>query len=70
VLSSPLGADGGQRSEVPHYWIVDPAAETLTVHRLVSDGYPIALRAGREATVRAEPFAEIELCVGTLFGDE
>jgi len=49
---------------------VDPAAETLTVHRLVSDGYPIALRAGREATVRAEPFAEIELCVGTLFGDE
>ncbi len=59
-----------RRSEVPLYWSVDPATETLTVHRLVSDGYLIALRAGREATVRAEPFAEIELRGGTLFGDE
>ena len=58
------------RAEVPHYWIVDPVTETLTVHRLLSDGYLIALRAGRDATVRAEPFSAIELRVGTLFGDE
>jgi Uma2 family endonuclease len=59
-----------RRFEVPHYWIVDPDTETLTVHRLLPDGYLIALRAGREATVRAEPFEAIELRVGTLFGDE
>lgn len=59
-----------RRFDVPHYWIVDPVTETLTVHRLTPDGYLIALRAGREATVRAEPFEAIELRVGTLFGDE
>lgn len=58
------------RAQVPHYWIVDPQTETLTVHRLLPDGYLIALRAGREATVRAEPFEAIELRVGTLFGDD
>jgi len=58
------------RSGVPHYWIVDPATETLTVHRLLADGYLIAVRAGREGTVRAEPFEAVELRVGTLFGDE
>lgn len=58
------------RTKVPHYWIVDPQTETLTVHRLVPDGYLIALRAGREAIVRAEPFDAIELRVGTLFGDD
>jgi len=59
-----------RRAEVPHYWIVDPHTETLTVHRLLPDGYLIALRAGREATVHAEPFEAIELRVGTLFGDD
>jgi Uma2 family endonuclease len=59
-----------RRAAVPHYGIVDPATETLTVHRLMADGYLIALRAGREATVRAEPFEAIESRVGVLFGDE
>lgn len=58
------------RAGVPHYWIVDPETKTLTVHRLLSAGYLIAVRVGREACVRAEPFEEIELHVGTLFGDE
>jgi Uma2 family endonuclease len=57
-------------AEVPHYWIVDPTTETLTVHRWTKDGYLIALRAGREASVRAEPFEAIELRVGLLFGDD
>ncbi len=57
-------------AEVPHYWIVDPATETLTVHRWTRDGYLIALRVGREATVHAEPFDAIEIRVGTLFGDD
>ena len=58
------------KAEVPHYWIVDPETETLTVHRWTRDGYLIALRESREATVRAEPFEAIELRVALLFGDD
>ncbi|MFT3773094.1 MAG: Uma2 family endonuclease [Minicystis sp.] len=58
------------RAEVPHYWIVDPQHETLTVLRWTPDGYLTALTAGRGDRVRAEPFAAIELPVGALFGDE
>ncbi len=59
-----------RRSGIPHYWIVDPTTETLTVHRLTPDGYLIALRAERGQVVRAEPFDAVELRVGALFGDE
>src|SRR4051812_25916583 len=55
---------------VPHYWIVDPARETLTVHRWREEGYLIALVAGRGDRVRAEPFDAIEIQVGRLFGDD
>lgn len=55
---------------VPHYWIVDPAAATLTVLRWSADGYVTVLTAERGETVRPEPFEAIELVVGTLFGDD
>ncbi|MHB8876288.1 MAG: Uma2 family endonuclease, partial [Myxococcaceae bacterium] len=41
---------------VPHYWILDQVDRTLTVHRHAPGGYLIALRAGAEEHVRAEPF--------------
>jgi Uma2 family endonuclease len=56
--------------EVPHYWLVDPDRETLTVLRWTREGYLTALTATREERVRAEPFDAIELHVGVLFGDE
>jgi hypothetical protein len=40
---------------VPHYWLVDPREEMLTVH-------------GQELC--AEPFEAVELQVGVLFGDD
>jgi Uma2 family endonuclease len=58
------------QSGVPHYWIVDPAHETLTVHRWTPDGYLVVLTASRGDQVRAEPFDAITLPVGVLFGDE
>jgi Uma2 family endonuclease len=61
---------GYHRAGVPHYWIVDPAAQALTVYRWTSDGYLLTLAADRSERVRAEPFAEIELAVGVLFGDD
>ncbi|HEY5945941.1 MAG TPA: Uma2 family endonuclease [Kofleriaceae bacterium] len=56
--------------EVPHYWIIDPVAETLSINRWSRDGYVEVLIAERHERVRAEPFADIELQVGVLFGDE
>jgi Uma2 family endonuclease len=58
------------QSHVDHYWIVDPHNATLTVLRWAAEGYVVALTAGRTDRVRAEPFVEVELPVGALFGDE
>lgn len=55
---------------VPHYWIVDPLEESLSVFRWTAEGYLLVLAAGRDARVRAEPFEAIELPVGALFGDD
>ncbi len=58
------------RSGVPHYWLVDPEEETLTVYRWTVDGYLVAVTGQRGERVRAEPFGEVELSVGALFGDD
>jgi Uma2 family endonuclease len=59
-----------QRCQVPHYWVVDPHQETLTVHRWMPDGYLLVLAAERPDRVKAEPFDAIELSVAVLFGDD
>lgn len=61
---------GYHRAGVPHYWVVDPVDETLTVYRWTADGFLVALLAERTERVRAEPFDDIELLVGALFGDD
>jgi Uma2 family endonuclease len=59
-----------ERPQIPHYWLVDPRDATLTVMRWSADGYVTLMRAERGEVVRPEPFHEIELAVGTLFGDD
>jgi Uma2 family endonuclease len=54
--------------EVPHYWVIDPVAELLTVLRYQPGGYQVALTAGRGDVVRAEPFEAIEFALDELFG--
>ncbi len=56
--------------QVPHYWLLDPLQETLSVLRWGPDGYIEVLSAMRGERVKAEPFATIELQVGVLFGDD
>jgi Uma2 family endonuclease len=56
--------------QIPHYWNIDPAEETLAVHRWGPDGYIEVLAAQRGERVRAEPFDAVELNVGVLFGDD
>jgi Uma2 family endonuclease len=58
------------RHQVPHYWIVDPEQETLSVLRWTPDGYIEVLVAERGEVVRAEPFEAIPLTVGVIFGDD
>ena len=58
------------RALVGHYWIVDPFEETLAVYRWHEAGYIEVIVAAREERVRAEPFDELELHVGVLFGDD
>jgi len=59
-----------QTAGVPYYWILDPDEKTLTVMRVETQGYVIALVAATGETVRAQPFDAMELRLGTLFGDE
>lgn len=56
--------------DVPHYWILDPVAGALRVHRWQPQGYLVVLDARRGQTVRAEPFDLIEISVGGLFDDD
>lgn len=58
------------RHEVPHYWLLDPAQESLRVLRWTVDGYLEILDALRGERVRAEPFELVEMSVGALFGDD
>jgi Uma2 family endonuclease len=58
------------RHQGPHYWIVDPERETLSVLRWTPDGYTEVLAAERGDVVRAEPFDAIPLAVGVIFGDD
>lgn len=58
------------RVAVPHYWIVNPHEATLQVMRWSEAGYVTVLTAERGETVRAEPFGDVEIAVGTLFGDD
>ena len=59
-----------QEVGLPHYWLVDPRDETLTVLRWSAAGYITRVRAERGEVVRPEPFDAIELPVGVLFGDD
>jgi Uma2 family endonuclease len=56
--------------QVPHYWLLDPVRETLSVLRWSPDGFIEVLSAMRGERVRAEPFDAIELSMGVFFGDD
>lgn len=60
-----------QRAAVPHYWLIDPIAETLIVYRWTEAGYLLVQSAEGEERIRAEPFDAVSLSVrGLIEGDE
>jgi Uma2 family endonuclease len=58
------------RCQVPHYWLIDPEEQTLTVLRYGPSGYVVALTASADETVSTEPFPEMAFALRTLFPDE
>jgi Uma2 family endonuclease len=58
------------QARVAHYWVADPVEQTLAVYRWSTEGYLEVLTTERGERVRAEPFEDIELVVGVLFGDD
>jgi Uma2 family endonuclease len=58
------------RAGVPHYWLVAPEEQSLSVFRWTSEGYLLVVASESGERVRAEPFVEVELDVAALFGDE
>ena len=60
-----------KRSSVPHYWLLDPIAETLIVYRWTEKGYLLVLAAQEEERINAEPFEATTFSVhGLLDGDD
>jgi len=58
-----------QQARVPEYWLVDPADNILTVHRLIENGYITTTFAETDtATVAALPGFEMDL--SAVFEDE
>ena len=58
------------RYEVTHYWIVDPAAQTLSVLRWSPDGYTEVQMGERDEIVHPEPFEAVPLQISIIFGDD
>jgi len=54
--------------EVPHYWVLDPEHETLTVLRWAEPAYLRVLDAGLGDLARAEPFESLEISIAEIFG--
>ena len=60
VLKMPVYA----REQVGHLWLVDPSLRTLEVYRLEAQRWVVASTHGGSGTIRAEPFAAVELNLG------
>jgi Uma2 family endonuclease len=53
--------------EVPYLWLVDPAAKTLDVFALAAGRWMLLAAFAEDDTVRADPFAEIEINLKELW---
>lgn len=57
-------------ARVPHYWLIDPEEQSLTVFRYGPGGSVVALVATADESVAAEPFEAVRFPVSNLFTDE
>ena len=57
------------REQMAHAWLIDPVARTLEVLRLEAGRWTILAAHTGSDVVRADPFAEIELELESLWAD-
>jgi Uma2 family endonuclease len=57
------------RAAVSHLWLIDPSTRTLEAYRLDGDRWVVVATHGRSATVRVEPFADLDLDLHRLWGE-
>lgn len=55
------------REGVAHVWLIDPIARTVEVLRLVGGSWLVARTVGGDCHERVEPFAEVEIDLGSLW---
>jgi Uma2 family endonuclease len=58
------------RELVRHAWLIDPAARTLEVLRLEAGRWTILATHACSEVVRAEPFADIDLELASLWAED
>lgn len=56
-----------QAAGVPWYWLVDPYNRTLTVLRLVREGYLVAQVAGDSGSAALSPFDAVAIDLSSIF---
>jgi Uma2 family endonuclease len=56
-----------QRAEVPWYWLVDPLNRTLSVLRLVPDGYVVDRVVGDQGSAALPPFEAVAIDLASIF---
>jgi Uma2 family endonuclease len=56
-----------QRGKVPWYWLLDPSNRTLTVLRLIEDGYVVERVAGDQGTAALPPFEGAAIDLSSIF---
>lgn len=59
-----------QRAEVPWYWLVDPLNRTLSVLRLVSEGYLVERVVGDQGQAGLPPFDAAPIDLSSIFPPE
>lgn len=56
------------RADVPHLWLIDPAAQTLEVFSLEAGRWVLLATHGADEVVRAPPFESVPLALSRLWG--
>ena len=64
-----------QRSKTPYYWVISPEDKTLIAYELENEKYHVtfSVEYGVDKTInkaRIAPFAETEIDLQYIFGDE
>lgn len=55
------------RYGVPYYWIIDPVARTIEVHRLSEPGYQLLQRAIGDELISLSPFSDLVFSLASLW---